>query len=348
MIASRSRPDPRQRQAWLHQLGLLLQAGIDLHQGLRLLELQQPAHQQAYWAGIRAQIEAGHGLASSLAQADLLPAADQAMLASAEQTGGMDRQLLRVAARQRQRQQQRQRIRQATRYPLLLLLVATLVSLWLITYLVPGFASLYASLGAELPAATRLLLRLAAHLTATWPVYLTLLLGLGGLALLAWRRLPGCRRRLWRLAWHLPGLHPPVRALWLSGWHAALGDCLQAGLPYLTALACAQATTGDSPLQAVQGRLAQAVAAGHPLSAPLSTAPCYPAGDVALIRIGEHTGRLSELLLFLADQHARQAEDSLNQLTRLIEPLLMALIGLLIGSIVLALYLPLFQLGQVL
>lgn len=349
MIWPRNRcPDSRQRQEWLHQLGLLLQAGIDMHQALQLLEQQQAPGQRSYWVRIRAHIEAGHHLASALHEQSVLPAEEVALLASAELTGGLDQQLLHLAQHQQQRRQRQQRVQQAMRYPLTILAGALLISVWLITQLVPSFVTLYASLGAELPAATRWLLQLERHLSDRWPAYL-----LGAVVIVVGWRWAWQHSRRWRcgllwLAWQLPGLRTTSRAHWLGRWHGTLGQCLHAGLPFQTALDCAASATADSPLRALHPRLLVAIEQGQPLSAPLAVSTLVPRQDVALIQVGEHTGRLAALLLFIARDHEQRAAQALNHLVGLVEPLLMALIGLLIGSIVLALYLPLFQLGQVL
>lgn len=346
-MLSSGRPDATARQRWLQQLATLLQAGIALHPALDLLALQQtPAH-HAYWLPVRHGVEQGRPLSACLAGLRGFSAGDSALLAIAEQAGRLDVQLARVASLQARRLALRAQILRTVRYPLLVLLGALLVSGFLLTQVVPGFASLYQGFGAELPWLTQQVLALSQLMQRIWAYGLIALLALGIAGIQAWRQHDGWRRRVHGLLWHSPVIGTLVQAAWLGQWHRALHETLHAGLPFVDALGHSARMVTESPLAASQPRLQQAVQSGQRLSEALRREPHYPLVCSQMIAIGEESGMLVTLLQELARQFENDLDNRCEQVLKLLEPMLMAGLGVLVGIIVMALYLPLFQLGQV-
>ncbi len=347
MLSRHRQPSAAARQRWLQQLAILLEAGIALHPALSLLALQQPDNECAYWQPVLAGIEQGLPLSRALAQCRGFSHGDLALLAIAEQAGRLDRQLARLAGLQVRRLALHAQIRRTLRYPLLVLLAALLVSGFLLTSVVPGFASLYRSFGAELPWLTRQVLALSALLQALWLPLLLMFAGLLGATVWLWRQRAGWRRGVHRLLWHLPVTGALAQAAWLGQWHRALHETLLAGLPFVNALEQAERLVSESPLAAAQSRLQRAVHGGRRLSEAMREEPMYPPACARMIAIGEESGMLVALLLALAGQFEEDLDNRCGQAMKLLEPLLMAGLGILVGIIVMALYLPLFQLGQV-
>lgn len=340
-------PDAVAQQRWLQQLATLLQAGIALHPALELLTLQQADTYRSYWRQVGQGVEQGQALSACLAELPGFARSDAALLAMAEQSGRLDLQLARLAELQARRLALRTRILRTLRYPLLVLLGALLVSGFLLTQVVPGFASLYQGFGADLPWLTRQVMALSAFLQSAWPwLLLTLLITAIALAQL-WRRHAGWRRYLHRLLWYSPVTGAIARASWLGQWHRALHETLQAGLPFVDALAHSARQVAESPLAPSQPRLQQAVHGGQRLSEALAREPRYPAPCRQMIAIGEESGMLVALLRELARQFENDLDSRCEHALKLLEPVLMAGLGVLVGIIVMALYLPLFQLGQV-
>ena len=347
MLKSRRTPDAQARQLWLRQLATLLQAGIALHPALQLLVQQQVADCRDYWQQVNTDIEQGHSLSATLARRPGFMPGDIALLRMAEQAGRLDLQIARLADLQARRLALRAQLLRTARYPALVLAGALLVSGFLLTQVVPGFASLYDSFGAELPWLTRLMLDLSAILQRIWPALLGLLLGSAIAGTIAWQRQPSWRRHVYRQLWRLPLLGPITRLAWLAQWHRGLHESLHAGLPFVTALALSAALVSESPLADSQQDLQAAVESGRRLSEALRQCRHYPPLCGQMIAIGEESGMLVSLLQTLAAQFEDELECRCGQALKLLEPLLMAGLGLLVGIIVMALYLPLFQLGQV-
>lgn len=276
-----------------------------------------------------------------------MAAGDLALIRVAEHTGQLAAQLQRLAHLQAQRLILQRELRRTLRYPLLALSGAVLVAGFLLTQVVPGFAELYASFDAELPWLTRQVLRLSEHLQQLAPVLLATLLLLAGL--LRWQlpRRPAWRQALYRLVWHLPLAGRLTRSYWLGCWHRTLHDSLAGGLPLEAGLAQAAARIRESALASVQEEIGHGIRQGQTLSSLLSKTAGYPPLCRQMVAVGEESGMLTALLDALASQFEQDFRDGCTQAIQWLEPLLMLFLGALVGLIVLALYLPMFQLGQV-
>lgn len=336
----------QQQQRWLQQLATLLKAGIALHPALELLSLQQAPAQQRYWQPVIDGIEQGQSLSAVLAQQSGFRPGDTQLIAVAERSGQLDVQLERLAHEQARRLQLQQQVRSAMRYPLFVLIGALAVTIFLLWRVVPGFADLYRSFGAELPWLTQQIMALSQ--LVQW-LALPCLLMLGGALLLArrqWRSSETFRCRTFQTLWRLPLIGAMTQAHWLGLWHRTLHETLRAGLPLLDALSETAALVKESPLAATQSDIADAVAQGQRLSDSIAKWPGYPALSTQMIAIGEESGMLVSLLDELARQFERELESRCALLLKLLEPTLMAGLGVLVGTIVMALYLPLFELGN--
>jgi type II secretory pathway component PulF len=340
-------PSIQLRCEWLKRLSLLLQAGIDLHQALSLLQQQTHAKQQHFWQPVISAIEQGRPLSAALKEIKAFPLSDLNLLETAERTGKLSQETQRLALSLSKRLSLNQQTRKAMRYPLIILSAALLISLYLLMRVVPSFVELYASFNAELPWLTQSLMAFSQWLSNYFYYLLTAIVIMAFSSKLIWRQYTPYRRLMHQLLWHMPGVKALCRAYWLQRWHRALADCLYVGLPYLESLSTAEKVVQESPLAPAQSVLMAGVSAGQPLSEPMATIKQYPLFSVQLIAVGEASGNLAKLIGILADQYESDLSQGLEQTIKLIEPVLMALIGALVGIIVLALYLPLFQLGQI-
>lgn len=335
-----------QQQRWLQQLATLLRAGIALHPALALMNLQQPSAQQQYWQPVITGIEQGHSLASVLARQAGFRISDTQLIAVAERSGQLDVQLQRLATWQARRLQLQQQLRSTLRYPLAVLVGTLAVTVFLLWRVVPGFADLYRSFGAQLPWLTLQIMALSKHVQDAGLPVLMALCTLFFCARWRWRVSPRFRSRMQTALWQLPLIGAMTRAYWLGLWHRTLHETLHAGLPLLEALQEAAGLVTESPLAPAQSAIADAVAQGQRLSDSLSTWPAYPVLSTQMIAIGEESGMLVSLLEELAKQFEAELENHCGVLLKLLEPTLMAGLGILVGTVVMALYLPLFELGN--
>lgn len=328
------------------QLASLLKAGVPLLQALDLLATGSTTALRQILQDIRRHVAEGHSLHEALrrhpAQFDRLYCS---LVAVGEQSGTLDRLLERIAHERDKGQQLQRRIRKALRYPLLVVLIALLVCVILLVEVVPQFEAMFAGFGAELPTATRLVITLSEQVRQSGPL---LLLGCAVL-LSGYRQLLGRRPALrqWQDQWllRLPLLGRLQQQGMMAHFARTLATTLAAGVPLLEALESCAESAGNTVFRLAIRAVRQEVAAGQPLHMALRAAKVFPPLAIQMIAVGEEAGALDSLLERIADYYEMEVDNMVNTLTSLMEPMIMAVLGLLVGGLVLAMYLPLFQLG---
>jgi general secretion pathway protein F len=329
-----------------HELMALLQAGLSLIEAVETLaEHQQGRGDQALLDGLVRSVYEGHSFSYALGNyPDAFPALFIATIAASEQTGEMADALGRYLRYQEQVSLVRDKVVSASLYPALLLLVGSAVGLFLLCYLVPRFSHIYEGLDTQLPLASRLLMQwgsLASHHT------LAVALGFAGLigSAVVVAQLPATR--LWFSAWLQANrwIGPQVLLMQLSRFYRSISLLLRGGIPLLKSLQMTQALL---PLN-LQARVSLAISRvneGQSLSNSLQEAGLATAVALRLIRAGERNGQVADMLEQIATFHDNEVGRWIDSFTRLFEPLLMLFIGGVIGSIVILLYLPIFELAS--
>jgi type IV pilus assembly protein PilC len=263
--------------------------------------------------------------------------------------------LLRLAALLERRQTLRSQIRSALAYPFAVLCITLVVVAVIMVWVVPVFEGIFSSLGAELPALTSAVLHLSRWFTSGGAVAVAVCLVLG--CLLGQRLLQSATVALWLDSQLLrfPLVGKLIHHTQLSLWTLTLSDLLKAGVPMLDALEVVAASSTNRCLGLATIELRSKVGQGHSLAdAMRGLSPhaffshVFPPLLVQLVNVGEQSGALDSLLAKLAHQFMSQVDNLMREFTQLLEPLMMVVLGVLMGALVLALYLPVFQLGQVL
>jgi type IV pilus assembly protein PilC len=270
------------------------------------------------------------------------------LVAAGEASGTLDVLLERLARHLEQAEALKAKVSKALRYPLIVLTVALGVTALLLVKVVPAFAATFADLGAELPALTQYVLRLSNWARAWWPV----LVGVSFAATLLLRtaRQRSRRFREWgeRRLLQVPALGGVVKLAALARFCRTLATTFAAGLPLVDALNASAGATGNVVYRAAVLQARSELATGVRLSRTLQQNSVFPPLLVQLVAVGEESGTLDTLLARCADIYEGEADALAETLTALLEPLIMAVLGIVVGGLLLALYLPLFQLGSVL
>ncbi|UGA53275.1 MULTISPECIES: protein transport protein HofC [Dickeya] len=334
----------------IRQLATLLQAGLPLLEALDLLGRQ---HEKAGWRcllqEIRLQVSQGRALSEVLADYPaVFPVMCSSLVAVGELTGKLDDCCDRLANYQENQRQLTGKVVKALRYPAFVITVGLLVALLMLTLVLPEFAGLYASFNAPLPWLTRMMLGLSDTLSR----HGTLLVTLPVAILLSYRQIrrqkAEWQKREQRLLLRLPLLSTLVRGHCLSQIFHTLAMTQQAGLTLPSGLSAA-ATLNNPVYRQSLAEIKSQLEQGIPLGQAIHDEPwLYPAPCHQLISVGEETGALDQLFARLAgwyENHTRQFADTLTQT---LEPLLLVIVGGLVGTLVIAMYLPIFQLGNVL
>ncbi len=266
-----------------------------------------------------------------------------ATVRASEKTSDLPEALARYVAYQEQVELIRKKVAAAAVYPTLLLTVGSLVAIYLLGWVVPRFSGIYADNLAELPLGSRLLMEWGAVIQAhAQLVGLTLLAIVAG-AVYALRQAP-VRAAVSRWLWRIPALGERLRIFQLTRFYRTVGMLLSGGIPVVTALTMAEGLLHPELRQ----RLAMAtrdIREGKSISHGLDQAGLTTPVALRMLRVGEKSGRMSAMMESIAAFYDEELARAVDWLTRLIEPVLMVLIGLVIGAIVVLLYMPIFDLA---
>ena len=331
--------------AFSQELCALLAAGIGLVESLQTLadKEERPAVRSVLLEVIRT-LSSGASLSSALGgHPAAFPPLFVATVKAAEKTGDLPEALARFVAYRTQVDTVRKKVAGALVYPVLLLSVGTLVTLFLLAYVVPRFATLYEDAGRDLPFLSQLLLAWGRFFEAHWAAALAGLAALVAAAAYGLSR-PAVLARLADAPWKVPALGERLRVYQLARLYRTLGMLLQSGLPIVVALRQCGAMLPPQ-LRPRLERAVQTLSAGRLISAALDESGLTTPVALRMLRVGERSGRMSELMGRIASFHEEEMARSVDWFTRLFEPILMLAIGAVIGLIVVLMYVPVFELA---
>ncbi|WP_108126003.1 type II secretion system F family protein [Saccharospirillum mangrovi] len=340
---------PADIAAFTRQLATLLKAGVPLMQAFDIIRqgLAQPRLSQLV-NQLSQAVASGSTFTDALRQhPDQFSALYVALIDAGERSGSLDVMLERVAVHLEKSERIRQQIRGALTYPILVLAVAGIVTAILLLKVVPTFAEMFASFGASLPTATALVIQLSQQLQAKGPMLF------GGLVMVSVLLRFQLRRSLnWQRAWQrlqlkLPLLGPVLHQAALARYARTLSTTFAAGVPLFNALQSAAGAAGNWVYQKAITEVGKTVANGTELANAMRQHACFPALLTQLVAIGEQSGTLESMLNKAADIYESAVDQQVNSLTRLLEPMIMTVLGLLVGGLVVSMYLPIFRLGAV-
>jgi general secretion pathway protein F len=281
--------------------------------------------------------------AALAAQSEAFPALYAATVRAAESTGDLSPALARYVGYQNQIDTVKKKILSASIYPMLLVGVGTLVIGFLLAYVVPRFATVYADSGRDLPWMSQMLLNWGEMVEAHGGL---IALGVAGLIagiVLALAQ-PATRAALTRLAWRTPAIGEHLRTFELARFYRSLGMLLVGGIPIVPALGMVSSLL-SAHLRAGATTAMDAMRRGESISAAFALGELTTPVATRLLRVGEKSGRMGEMMERIAIFHDEEMARWVDWFTRLFEPLLMVFIGLTIGLIVVLLYMPIFELA---
>jgi general secretion pathway protein F len=323
----------------------LLKSGLSLVEGLQTLEEKESKPEiRKVFSGVLKHLYEGESFSVAIAHfPDAFPALYVATVKAAERTSDLPQALSRYVAYQEQVEQVRKKALAASIYPVLLLMVGSLVALFLLGYVTPRFSSVYADNMERLPWASRVLMEWGTFVAEHAFNAFLLLAGLLALAAYSLSR-PAIRASLSRLLWRMPGLGEHLRVFQLTRFYRTVGMLLSGGIPVVSALEMAAGLL-QPELRLRLTAAAASIREGMPLSTSMERAGLTTPVAMRMLRVGEKSGNMGEMMESVAAFHDEETSRFVEWFTRLFEPLLMAVIGLIIGVIVVMLYLPIFELA---
>jgi type IV pilus assembly protein PilC len=340
------RVKPRQIVVLARQLAAMISSGLTLLRAFQVLEQQAPGKKlHRAISEVRQDIEAGLALSQAMARHpaifnDLFVS----MVRAGEIGGNLDEVLNRVADALERQDELRRTVRSAMAYPTLIAGFAGLVMVGMVMFLIPVFEGMYADLDAELPALTQLMIGLSDAMRSMW--YLVLLTPPAAIwAIKRWKATERGRHAWDALKLRLPlGIGDVVRKIAVARVSRTLATLTASGVPILQALEITGRTAGNVVISDPIAEVIARVREGQPLAVPLARSGVFPAMVTQMVEVGEQAGSLDAMLNKLADFYEAEVATTLKALTSILEPVLMIVVGAIVGAVVISLYLPMFQL----
>ena len=331
----------------VQQLATLLQAGLTLSEGLLLLAEQHPSPQwQALLGDIARQLAQGQSLSVSLKQwPEAFTPLYAAMIHAGELTGKLDYCCTHLALQQQRQLALSQKVKKALRYPLIILLLAVLVVIGMSAFVLPEFAAIYHTFNTPLPALTQAVMAISSAIQGNLP--LLMVIGFSPLALRPLlRRSPRWLMLRPRLLLNLPVFSGLIRGQMLSQIYTVLALTQNAGIPFLQGLESVEETLSCPWWRLVIHQMSEAVSRGSAIWQAMEKSPVFTPLCKQLVRTGEASGSLDRMLENLASYHSEQTHQQAENLATLLEPVMLLVTGVIIGTLVVAMYLPIFHLGD--
>ena len=344
--AARGRLNSRRFLALNQEMLVLLRSGLPILQVLdTLVERMEPGRLMETLQEVRNDVKGGSALSDAFGRfSAIFPHLYVASIRAGEQSGDLPITLGRYIAFQKRVEAIRAKVRSATFYPIILAVAVTVVLAFLLFYVIPSFTQIYADANVELPMLTRLVIGLSNGLVSGLPFWLPLVLA-GTVLLRLYLRSESGAYLADRLKLRIPFFGSMLAEYALSTFSRTLATTLSSGIPIVQSMQMSRGTLNNRLLERELSGAIKRIQEGSKISDALEQTGSFPVIALRMIGVGETSGSLNDMLADIADYYEGEVERRLDRLTTMIEPLMMLTMGLLIGGIVVAMYVPIFQLA---
>ena len=329
------------------QMATMIGAGLSI---LRALDILADQTENRALAKIIAQVhdDVETGMSTSEAfskHPPVFPLLMVSMIRAGEAGGFLEGALDAIAVNFEKEVKLKGKIKSALTYPVIVLIMSLVSVATMLIFIVPIFQKMFSSLGGKLPLPTMMLVYMSQAMVWIIPMLIAL-----GIAFSFWwpehKNTDQVRRRLDRVKLRLPVFGILIKKIAIARFSRNFSDMIHAGVPILSALQIVGETSGNWVIQDSLKKVATSVREGNSISAPLANYPVFPPMVVQMIAVGEDAGSLEVMLDKIADFYDQEVESATEQLTAMIEPLMVAFLGVVIGGMVIALYLPIFNISK--
>ena len=332
------------------QFATMINAGLPLVQCLDILSKQTEKETfRAIIGQTMRDVEAGTTLAEALAKKENKKAFDELfvnMVEAGEAGGILDDILMRLATFIEKAEALRRKIQGAMVYPAVVMTVAILATTFMLIFIIPTFAKIFVAFGGDLPLPTKIVMMLSDFLRGYWWIMLGVVIGLI-VGVQRYYQTEGGRMQIDKLLLRIPVLGDVLRKGSVARFTRTLGTLIASGVPILTGLEITARTAGNRVIQEAIMAARASIREGETISAPLRQSNVFPPMVVQMISVGEETGALDDMLTRIADFYDSEVDTAVDSLTSLIEPVMIVFMGTVIGGMVVAMYLPMFKLVNV-
>ena len=347
--SGRRKITPKDIAVFSRQMATMMSSGVPLVQSFEIVGRghENPAMQELILS-IKSDVEAGSNLADALAKHPLYFDDLYVNLIRAGEAAGILESLLhKIATYKEKTEAIKAKIKKALTYPLAVLVVAFIVTAILMIFVIPQFSELFQGFGADLPAMTQFVVDLSDAFVAYW--YLIF----GGLGIAIWGFIEAKRRSrpfnhlLQRMALKVPVFGEIIRKATIARFARTLSTMFAAGVPLVEAMESVAGATGNIVYYEGTMKMRDDIATGVQLQASMRETNLFPNMMVQMVAIGEESGALDSMLAKVADFYEEEVDNAVDNLSSLMEPMVMVILGVLIGGLVIAMYLPIFKMGAV-
>jgi len=331
------------------QLATMLSAGIPLVQSFEIVGSgHENAAMQKLILAIKTDVEGGSSLTEALAKHPLY--FDDLFLnlvEAGEQAGALETLLDKIATYKEKTEALKKKIKKALTYPAAVLVVAFVVTAILLIFVIPAFEDLFKGFGADLPTFTRMVIDLSVFVREKgW--YIAIMMGAGvGSFLYFKKRSRAMRHWLDRLSLKVPIIGPILKKAAIARYARTLSTMFSAGVPLVEALESVAGATGNIVYEVGVLEMRDEVATGQRLQQAMENTDLFPNMVIQMIAVGEESGSLDDMSSKVADFYEEDVDNAVDNLSSLLEPLIMSILGVLVGGLVVAMYLPIFKMGSV-
>lgn len=329
------------------QLSTLVSSGVPIVQGLSILEAQAetPAFSSVI-ASIRADIEGGLSISEAMRKHPRVFTELYVSMIKAGETGGiLDTILERLSSYLESSEALKAKVKSAMMYPAVVGGVAAAITVFLIVFVIPIFKGIFASFGAELPFMTRIIIGLSDFMRANI-IYILAILGGAFYGVKKYIQTEKGKRKIDETALKLPVFGILLKKVAIAKFSRTLGTLIKSGVPILQGLETVAKTAGNKVIEEAIMKSRDSIKEGGRLAEPLKKSNLFPQMVVQMIGVGEETGSLDTMLIKIADFYDQEVDTAVKGLTSMIEPLIMVFMGVVIGFIVIAMFMPMFELGD--
>ncbi len=341
--------NPQDIAVFMRQLSTMLGAGIPLVQGLDIVGAghDKPAAQRLI-LNIKSDIEAGSSLHEALGRHPLLfDKLTLNLVEAGEHAGALESLLDKVATYKEKTEALKSKVKKALFYPTAVLVVAVIVTIILLIFVIPQFESLFKGFGADLPAFTQMVINISRFVQAKG-LYLAVVLGAAGWVFFYFKkRSRRMQEILDKVVLKVPIIGPIVNKSCIARYSRTLSTMFAAGVPLVEALESVAGATGNILYENAVLRMRDEVATGVRLQRAMENTDRFTNMVVQTIAVGEESGSLDTMSGKVASFYEAEVDNAVDAMSSLLEPLIMAILGVLVGGLVIAMYLPIFKLGSV-
>ena len=331
------------------QLATMMSSGVPLVQSFEIIGRgHENPRMQTLLLQIKNDVESGNPLAESLAKHPLQ--FDELfcnLVRAGEHAGILEALLHKIATYKEKTEAIKAKIKKALFYPTAVIVVALIVTAILLIFVVPQFEDLFSGFGASLPAFTQMVINLSRFTQDWWFLLLAGFIGIIYAFVQLKRRSVKFGHLLDKISLKLPIIGPILNKAAIARFSRTLSTMFAAGVPLVEAMDSVAGATGNIVYSEAIIRIRDEVSTGRQLNAAMRDANLFPSMVVQMVAIGEESGALDEMLGKVADFYEDEVDNAVDSLSSLLEPLIMAVLGVLVGGLVIAMYLPIFKLGAV-